>query len=229
MISEERFTDDLRAQAAPQWEAQHQHRFVRGIADGSLDPRRFAHWVRQDYAFLVDYCRLLALGAARATDVETLTGFAELLHATVGVEMALHRRLAADLGITEADLGAVRPDPSVRSYTDFLLRTATLGDAAELAAALLPCMWGFSELGLRLASDGLPEEPFCRAWIQSYADPTFAAQAQWCRGLVDRLAADCGSPARARMRDAFLTSSRHELAFWDMAWDIDDLTPLNPG
>ena len=36
-------------------------------------------------------------------------------------------------------------------YTDFLLRTAALGDSGELVAALLPCMWGYSELGQGLA------------------------------------------------------------------------------
>jgi thiaminase/transcriptional activator TenA len=210
------FSADLRQAADPIWRAQHDHPFVRGIGDGTVDARRLERWVRQDYRFLVEYCRLFALAAARSPDLETLTRFAELLRATAVTEMDLHRSYAAGFGITPAELEAEEMAPVTRAYTDFLLRTAALGDFAELAAALLPCMWGFSEIGLRLAERGRPADERCAAWIDAYADPAFTELATWCRGLVDRLAADAGPLARARMREAFLASSRHELAFWDV-------------
>jgi thiaminase/transcriptional activator TenA len=50
-----------------------------------------------------------------------------------------------------------------------------------------------------------------------YADPEFAALAAWCRDLVDRLAADASADQRRHMEEAFLISSRYELAFWDVA------------
>jgi thiaminase/transcriptional activator TenA len=106
--------------------------------------------------------------------------------------------------------------PVTRAYTDFLLRAAATGDFCELAAALLPCMWGFSEIGRRLAARGRPDEPRCAAWIDAYAGEEFARQAGWCRELVDHLAADAGPARRDRMREAFLVSSRYELAFWDV-------------
>jgi thiaminase/transcriptional activator TenA len=111
--------------------------------------------------------------------------------------------------------------PTTRGYTDFLLRVAATGDFAELASALLPCMWGFSEIGLRLAGLPRPADARYAAWIEMYADPEFAALAGWCRELVDRLAADAGPAARDRMATAFVTSSRYELAFWQMAWTLE--------
>jgi thiaminase/transcriptional activator TenA len=213
-----RYCEQLRALAAPIWEAQHAHPFVRGIGDGTLPLDRFVYWVRQDYRFLIEYCRLFGLAAARAPDLATLTRFAELLHATATVEMALHRGYAKELGISEADLEAEPLQPATRAYTDFLLRVAALGDFAEVAAALLPCMGGFSEIGQRLRAQGLPAEPRYATWIQTYADPEFAALADWCRDLVDRLGQVASPDQRARMADAFLTSSRHELRFWEAAW-----------
>ena len=177
---------------------------------------RLERWVRQDYRFLVEYCRLFALAAARSPDLATLRRFAELLQATAVTEMDLHRAYAAGFGIAPEDLEAEEMAPVTRAYTDFLLRTAATGDFAELVAALLPCMWGFNEIGLRLAERGRPADRRCAAWIDAYADPAFTELAAWCRGLVDRLADDAGPQARARMRDAFLVSSRYELAFWDV-------------
>lgn len=214
------FSAELRAAAAETWEAQHAHPFVTGIGDGTLRADRFAHWVRQDHLFLIDYARLLALGAARAPDLATMRRFAELTQAILGEEMELHRALAAELGITQAELDAEAPAPATSAYVDFLLRTAALGDFAELAAALLPCMWGFAEVGERLAARGRPGHQLYDAWIDTYAAPEFAALAAWCRALVDDLATSADPALRSRMTRAFVTCSRHELAFWEMGWTL---------
>jgi thiaminase/transcriptional activator TenA len=217
----ERFTDHLRRLADPIWEAQHAHPFVRGIGDGTLDLKRFAFWVRQDYLFLIEYSRLFGLAAARAPDLETMGRFADLLQATLRTEMDLHRGYAAQFGISVEELEREESGPTTRGYTDFLLRVATLGDFAELAAALLPCMWGFSEVGRRLAEGERPADSRYAAWVEMYADPEFATLAEWCRGLVDRLAEGVSADARRRMEEAFVTSSRYELAFWQMAWELE--------
>jgi thiaminase/transcriptional activator TenA len=207
------FSEELRGAASDLWEAQHAHPFVRGIGDGSLPVERFAHYVRQDYLFLVEYARMLALGAARATDVETMRRFAEIAQAILGEEMELHRAFARDFGISEAELEAETAAPTTQAYTDFLVRTAALGDAGELAAALLPCMWGYAELGQRLAAAGAPADERYARWIETYA--------VWCRGLVDRLGAAADDEGRARMTRAFVTCSRYELAFWEMGWTLE--------
>jgi thiaminase/transcriptional activator TenA len=215
------FADDLRAAAADVWEAQHAHPFVRGIGDGTLPVERFTHYVRQDYLFLIEYARMLALGAARAPDLATMRRFADLAQAILGEEMQLHRAFAREFGISDAELEAEPPAPTTQAYTDFLVRTAAIGELAELAAALLPCMWGYAEVGQRLAAAGTPPEERYARWIATYAAPEFEELAAWCRGLVDRLAAGAGEEGRARMTRAFLTCSRYELAFWEMGWTLE--------
>jgi thiaminase (transcriptional activator TenA) len=214
------FSEQLRAAAADVWEAQHAHPFVRGIGDGTLPVERFAHYVRQDYVFLIEYARMLALGAARATDLETMRRFADIAQAILGEEMELHRAFAREFGISEAELEAEPPAQATQAYTDFLVRTAALGDLGELAAALLPCMWGYAELGQRLAAAGVPDDVRYARWIETYAAPEFEELAAWCRGLVDRLGAAAGDDGRARMTRAFVTCSRYELAFWEMGWTL---------
>ncbi len=213
-----RFSDHLHELGAPIWRAQHDHPFVRGIGDGTLDRAKFAHWVRQDYLFLIEYCRMFGLAAARAPDLPTLTRFADLLQATARTEMDLHRTYAREFGISEAELEREAMAPTTRAYTDFLVRVAATGDVGELAAALLPCMWGFCEIGQRLKSRGLPGDPGYARWIEMYADPAFVEQADWCRAFVDELAENSSEAQRHRMETAFLTSSRYEYLFWEMAW-----------
>jgi thiaminase/transcriptional activator TenA len=211
-------SDELRQGAADVWEAQHRHPFVLGIGDGTLELDRFRFWVRQDYLFLIEYARLFALGAARAPDLETMRRFAELARATVEDEMDLHRSYAAELGIPADELEREAMAPTTRGYTDFLVRTAATGDFAELLAALLPCMWGYSEIGRRLAEGDSPDEPHYAKWIEMYASAEFAELARWCRELTDAAGAALSARQRERVADVFLTSSRYELAFWEMAW-----------
>jgi thiaminase (transcriptional activator TenA) len=210
----------LRAIADEIWEAQHRHPFVRGIGDGTLDLERFRFWVRQDYLFLIEYSRLLAFAVARAPDLGTMGQFAGLLHETLYDEMDLHRSYSADLGVPAEHLDREVMAPTTRGYTDFLLRTATVGDFAELVAALLPCMWGFNEIGRRLAETGPPDAEIYARWIEMYASDEFTALVNWLRGLTDRIGADLPGMPQERMREAFLTSSQYELSFWEMAWTL---------
>jgi len=212
---------ELRAAAADVWEAQHRHPFVRGIGDGTLPEAAFRRYVRQDYLFLIDYGRLLALGAARAPLLEWMRRFAALARAVLEDEMALHRELAARWRIGAAELESETAEPETRGYVDFLLRTAALGDFAELTAALLPCMWGYAEIGERLAAAGPPDHPGYAEWIAVYADDEFAQLAAWCRELTDAAGSGLGEAGVARMHAAFRASSEHELAFWEMAWRQD--------
>jgi thiaminase/transcriptional activator TenA len=215
------FSEHLRHLADSIWTAQHAHPFVRGIGDGTLPLGKFAFWIRQDYLYLIDYARVFALGASRAPDLGTMTTLAELLLATLTTEMGLHRSYAAEFGISLAELEREQKAPTTQGYTDFLLRVATLGDFAEFAAALLPCMWGFSEIGERLAARDKPADPRYTKWIAMYSAPEFATLTRWCRDLVDRLGEDASPDLRHRMEEAFLASSRYELAFWEMAWTME--------
>ena len=200
------------------WQAQHDHPFVRGIGDGTLDPETFGYWLRQDYLYLIDYSRLFGAAVVRAPDLASMATFAELLNGIMFTEMDLHRSYIAGFGITEEDLRRERLAPTTQGYTDFLLRTATTGDYAELLGALLPCMWGYNEIGLRLAERGMPEDERYRQWIDMYASDEFTQLATWCRQLTDAACDGLPEPAMKRAEEAFVTSSRYELAFWEMAW-----------
>jgi len=217
----ELFTTCLRQKAAGVWEAQHQHPFVRGIGDGTLDLEKFKFWLRQDYVFLIEYARLLALAAARSPDLETMTRFTTLLKETVETEMNLHRAYAAEFGISYEQLEREPTAPTTRGYSDFLLRVAATGDFAELVAALLPCMWAFSEIGQRLAMQSASCGQRYAEWIAMYSSREFADLAQWCRGLLDNLAAGLPERDLQKLETAFLTSSRYEWQFWEMAWKME--------
>ena len=212
------FTDDLAEIGDPVWGAILDHPMVEQLGAGTLDEEPFKYWVRQDYVYLIEYARVFAYGAASAPDLTRMGTFAVLLESTINTEMDLHRAYAADFGISEAELETTDASPTTRAYTDFLVRTAATGTFGDLTAALLPCMWGFNETGTRLAEDGVPDHEGYADWIEMYAGEEFTELTEWCKDLMDDVAAESTETERERYRELFLTSARYEYLFWDAAW-----------
>ena len=201
------------------------HPFIAGIGDGTLAVEQFKHYIRQDYAYLVDYSRALALASAKAPELADMGWFAKLLDETLNVEMDLHRGYCAEFGITGAELEATRPAPTTAAYTSFLLKVAHQQSFAELVAALMPCQWGYWEIGDYLARRGEPQEaPLYCQWIRMYSSEEFAALAREIRALSDRLAQGAGEATVGAMGEAYLTSVRWEYKFWEMAYNLEDWT-----
>lgn len=212
------FTDELYEAARPIWDAQLEHPFVRGIAEGTLEVEIFKNWVRQDYLYLKEFARVFAWAAAKARRLESMGWYAAGLHLTLNTEMELHRQYAARFGLTPAELEAEEMWPTTRAYTDFLVRTAADGDMAELVAALLPCAWGYVYIAQRMAEGEPPEDARYADWIRLYSSPEFAEAAEWLKGEMNRLAENETAEKRERLKDLFVLSSRYEWQFWEMCW-----------
>lgn len=212
------FTDEIQPAADDIWTAIMDHPMVTHLGDGTLDEAPFRYWVRQDYVYLEDYSRVFALAAATAPSLDRMGTFAELLDATLNTEMDLHRSYAAKFGISNEDLEATTPSPTTQAYTDFLVRVAAQGTFGDTVAVLLPCMWGFNETGHRLAATGLPDHPEYAEWIEMYSGDEFTELTDWCKTLMNEVAAESTASDKDRFKELFLTSARYEYRFWDAAW-----------
>ena len=198
------------------WAAQTAHPFVTELADGSLDPAAFEHWVRQDYRYLQDYARLFAVAGTKAREEETMADLLGIAHGVLDTEMDLHRSFAADYGISRGDLEATEKAPTCVAYTNFLLRTAYEGSLAEIAAALYPCMQGYLDVADHMA-ELADEDHRYTPFIDMYTSDEFRAEVDWCREFVDDCW-DAAPGAHEAMEAAFLTSAKLEYRFWEMAY-----------
>ena len=199
------------------------HPFLTGVGDGALPVEKFNYYVAQDYAYLIDYSRVLALASARAPRLEDMAWFAGLLDETLNVEMALHRNFCEEFGISAQELEATEASPTTVAYTSFLLKTAHQGSFGELVASLLPCQWGYWEIGEHLLERGLPQNaPLYARWIEMYASEEYAALAHHIRDLTGRIGDEAGPAERAAMGQAYLTSVRLEHQFWDMVYNLEE-------
>jgi thiaminase/transcriptional activator TenA len=194
------------------------HPTVRGIGAGTLPEETFRFYIEQDYQFLVRYIRVIAQAVAVSPDLPTATQLATLLHGTLAIEIDALVDLYAAFGGARERLDTVTPAPGCQAYTDHLLATAARGELVVILAAILPCQWGYREIGRMLQRAGLPDDPRFARWIEEYASDEYGALVDWAIERFEALAVEAGPAAREQARRAFALSTRYELGFWEMAW-----------
>ncbi|MBU3570930.1 thiaminase II [Priestia aryabhattai] len=214
-----KFSERLYEKLQPIWRQNHNHPFVQGMGDGTLEKEKFRFYMIQDYLYLIDYAKLFAIGAMKATDLQTMGKFAALLDSTLNEEMNLHREYAKKFQISEKELEKAQPSPTTLAYTHYMLHVGQSGTLAELVAALLPCMWSYWEIGKELSEKPGAENEFYREWIEMYSSEEFGELATWCINLFDSLTEDKSEAELEKLEEIFLNTTRFEYMFWDMAYN----------
>ena len=195
------------------------HPFLVEMGEGTLPLDKFRFYVKQDYAYLMEFCRCLGIAVAKVQDMETMRTLASLLNASLTVEVEMLERLGVKLQLSVDDLKAAAPAPTNVAYTRHLLAVAYSGTVGELMAAQLPCMWSYQEIGERLrAPSAVRRPPIYAEWCATYQSQEYIDLVDWYKGLVNRFAWASGAPVREKMKHHFILSSRYEYLFWEMAY-----------
>ncbi|HEX2526822.1 MAG TPA: thiaminase II [Geminicoccus sp.] len=194
--------------------------FNRELAAGTLEPRRFQHYVVQDAIYLLEYGRVLARIASVAPEPATISLFAKSADGAIQVERALHASYFELFGITPEQVAMAEPSPTCLAYTDFLQASIARDGLAVGVAAILPCFRIYWDVGRRIAEVTVADNPFS-AWIETYADQSFGDAVLAVEDVADRLAAEASPSTTAAMRQAYHRSCQYEWMFWDSAYRME--------
>ena len=210
-----RWSDSAWEAARPVYEKILEPPFVRALADGTLSAERFRFYLRQDALYLDGYARRLAHIAARRGRKEHTEAFLRFAADGIAVERALHEQF----------LGGEHPaseeiSPACLLYTSVLESQATAPVEVE-AAAVLPCFVVYQRVGEAIHAQQQGTENPYRQWIETYADPAFAASTAEATAICDALADAAGDATRRRMTDIFVRCTRMEWLFWESAWQLE--------
>jgi thiaminase/transcriptional activator TenA len=207
----------LRDAAGAVWRDYTHHAFVEGLRDGSLPRAAFLGYLVQDYIFLIHFSR----------------AWAATVNALVNGEIALHVRICAEAGLSEADLFAAEEHPANLAYTRYVLDSGHSGDFLDLLAALAPCVMGYGEIGARLLPEAGAGHPYAD-WITTYGAADYQQLCRDAGALLDgamtrRLGPDPRTtPGWVRLVHRFTTATRLEVGFWEMGMGARPLAPADP-
>ncbi|MBD8012852.1 bifunctional hydroxymethylpyrimidine kinase/phosphomethylpyrimidine kinase [Microbacterium sp. Re1] len=195
--------------------------FIRALADGSLDRERFLAYLAQDALYLREYARVLAEAARLAPTPVEQAFWAESARGCIVGELELHASWLTPATGVSAETFDAEPSAVTTAYLDHLRATAFAGAYETLVAAVLPCFWLYTDLGMRLRAGEFgaqtrdPQHPYA-SWLETYADPDFAAANERAIGFATGAAARADDRLRRDMHRAFVVASEHERAFFDL-------------
>ena len=219
----EKFTDYMKNSHIELWNKSHvNHPFIISMREGNLDIEKFKYFMIQDYLFLIDYCKVISLAVTKATNLNSMNHFSSLLNETLNSEMQLHRDFCSEIGIPNKYLESASAMPATSSYTNYLLSTAYNNTIEEIAASLLPCQWGYDEIGRNLEnSTNAKDVVFINKWISGYTNSEYRDLTKWLINYVNELSDNASNTTKKKMMDKFLHSIRYEYLFWDSAWNLE--------
>ena len=204
------------------WHAYTRHSFVEKLGDGSLPREAYLRYLVQDYVFLVHFSRAWALAVVKSETLSEMKLASATVDALVNIEMQHHVEICAGYGIDEQELFHAVEEPENLAYTRYVLDAGLSGDLIDLLAALAPCIFGYGEIGARLAKHSSDDNPYTE-WIQTYASDAYQQVCAEAGELIDaalarRIGIDfTDSPRWERLTERFMTACRLEAGFWSMA------------
>ncbi len=208
-------TDDV-------WHAYTHHSFVKKLDEGSLPREAYLHYLVQDYVFLVHFSRAWALAVVKSETLSEMKLASATVDALVNIEMQHHVDICASYGIDEQELFDAVEEPENIAYTRYVLDAGLSGDLVDLLAALAPCIFGYGEIGTRLAKQTAEDNPYAE-WIETYASDSYQQVCSEVGELIDtalerRIGTNFQDAARwERLTERFIIASKLEAGFWSMA------------
>lgn len=217
------FSETLRREANPIFEAIFDHPFIRGIAAGQVKREALIHYVKQDYSYLNAFIKVYGLAIAKCDNRRDMTLFNEQIAFVLNSEIHPHRNFCREAGVRYEDLQNQPLAPTANHYIEHMLSVAYSGNLAEILAAFLPCPWTYWEIGQKLMAELAPTEahPFYD-WITFYGEnKEIQPLTDRYRERLDQLTDLATLEEKERIKDHFIKSCQLEYAFWDMAWHVE--------
>lgn len=188
--------------------------FIKELADGTLAMDRFARYIAQDELYLGNYGRQMYELADLMDDPQEHEFFKAFAVSGMEGEKQMHQLLIDRFSIDTVAVPSVVTS-SYNAHTQKALDT----QCREIAiAAMMPCMWIYNRVGLKiLESAKLEGNPF-KEWIEEYGNEEFTAGVDSVVKMVDAWAEKIDADVLDRMTGAYLEGALYEYAFWDYGY-----------
>lgn len=209
--------------AMPIWEEIMKTPFIQEMIDGTLPVEKFKNYTIQDTLYIKGFSRTYAYGFINSDDIKIMRRFYQCMHVILADESMLHIRYLKEFyGMDEEKVYELKMEPENKVYTDYMVEIAKTGTAQETLAAVMPCILSYLYIAKivkeQAEQKNTLEGSHFQLWIEEYASERYAQACEEITEFMDDISADLTDAQRERIMEIFCTSSKHELAFWTMAY-----------
>lgn len=207
----------------PHWESYINHKFVKMIADGSLEHYKFRFFVEQDYAYLLDYGRVHCIAASKAPTVQDMEKELSIVGG-VKEEIDSHKkRLRKNFGVKdESYFEHIKRSTALKRYARYFSDVSKRGNWAELVVSLTPCLLGYG-MSLNVVKDSITTtDPMYQQWLDVYSSEAYRKAMVEGTSMMNEIAATYPPEDLETLITIYGDVCELETKFWDAALEYEE-------
>ena len=203
----------LKNSCKKEWSEYTNHKFLINLVSSKLPNKNFKKYLIQDYIFLQQFLKILALSVYKSTSFEEINRSVNFIKG-IDDEIRLHINYCKKWKIPLKSLNNIKVEKANSSYTDHVLDIGKNGNNLDIFSCLSPCIIGYGEIAYNLTKIKNWKKSKYRSWINMYASREYQQVAKDNINYLDHLLKKNKNINEAKLIKNFKKSTILERNFW---------------
>ena len=203
----------LKKSCKKEWSEYTNHKFLIDLVNNELPNKNFKKYLLQDYVFLQQFLKILALSVYKSTSFEEINRSVNFIKG-IDHEIKLHINYCKKWKIPLKSLNNIKVEKANSSYTDHVLNIGKSGNNFDIFSCLSPCIIGYGEIAYNLTKNKNWKKSKYSSWIKMYASRDYQQVAKDNINYLDHLLKKNQNIDLTKIIKNFKKSTILERNFW---------------
>jgi len=196
------------------WSEYTDHKFLFDLVSNKLPDKNFKKYLVQDYVFLQQFLKILALSVYRSNSFEEINRSVNFIKG-IDHEIKLHTSYCKKWKISLNSLSNIKVERANSAYTDHVLSVGKNGNNLDIFSCLSPCIIGYGEIGFKLSKIKNWKKSKYSSWIKMYSSKEYQQIAKDNIDYLDILFKKNKNKNLNKLKKNFKKSTILERNFWE--------------
>ena len=197
-----------------EWSEYTDHKFLSDLVSNKLPSKNFKRYLIQDYVFLQQFLKILALSVYKSNSFEEINRSVNFIKG-IDHEIKLHSSYCKKWKISLNSLSNIKVESANSAYTDHVLKVGKKGNNLDIFSCLSPCIIGYGEIGLKLSKIKNWKKGKYSSWIKMYSSEKYQQVAKDNIDYLDILFKNNKNKNFNKIKSNFKKSTILERNFWE--------------
>ena len=197
-----------------EWSEYTDHKFLSDLVSNKLPDRNFKNYLVQDYVFLQQFLKILALSVCKSNSFEEINRSVNFIKG-IDLEIKLHTSYCKKWKISLKSLNNIKVESANSAYTDHVLSVGKNGNNLDIFSCLAPCIIGYGEIGFKLSKIKNWKKSKYSSWIKMYSSKEYQQVAKDNIDYLDILFKKNKNKNMNKLEKNFKKSTILEKIFWE--------------
>jgi len=197
-----------------EWSEYTDHKFLSNLVNNKLSDKNFKKYLVQDYIFLQQFLKILALSVYKSNSFEEINRSVNFIKG-IDQEIKLHVSFCKKWKIPLKSLNNIKVERANSAYTDHVLNVGKNGNNLDIFSSLSPCIIGYGEIGFKLSKIKNWKKSKYSSWIKMYSSKEYQQVARDNIDYLDILFKSSKNKNLSKLKNNFKKSTILERNFWE--------------